>query len=226
MLDKRKNYYLVFDVETAPIDNTIESVEPKNMLVYDLGYMIVDKQGNIYKQESLIIKEIFFNNDLMRSAYYYNKVPLYFDSIINQESEVVDFATAKKRFFKDFYSYGCKACVAYNARFDFYALHVTSQKILGNYFFPYDFEVWDALKMARDIMKQRPTYKRFCEHHNFMTRHKKPQPQMKAETVYRYITNNPNFIESHTGLQDTAIEKEIFTFCLRQHKKMRKRLWG
>jgi hypothetical protein len=80
--------------------------------------------------------------------------------------------------------------------------------------------------MVRDIMKQRPTYKRFCESHNFMTRHKKPQPQMKAETVYRYITNNPNFIESHTGLQDTAIEKEIFTFCLRQHKKMRKRLWG
>ena len=54
-----------------------------------------------------------------------------------------------------------------------------------------------------------------------MTRNKIPRPQMKAEVIYRYITGNNTFIESHTGLEDCMIEKEIFAKCCRQHKKMR-----
>ena len=50
-IDKRKNYILVLDVETAG------DVE-KNPLCYDIGFVVADKQGNIYEQFSYAIEEI------------------------------------------------------------------------------------------------------------------------------------------------------------------------
>jgi hypothetical protein len=43
-----------------------------------------------------------------------------------------------------------------------------------------------------------------------------------AETVYAYITQNAEFNESHTGLQDVLIEVQIMAHCFRQHKSMDK----
>lgn len=45
---------------------------------------------------------------------------------------------------------------------------------------------------------------------------------LRAEILYKYITNTPDFIESHTGLEDVMIEYKIFVHCCRQHKKMEK----
>ena len=47
-------------------------------------------------------------------------------------------------------------------------------------------------------------------------------PRFTAEIIYQYITDNPTFIESHTGLEDVEIERQILAWCKRQHKKMRK----
>lgn len=58
-IDKRKNYILVLDVETAG------DVE-KNPLCYDIGFVVADKQGNIYEQFSYAIEEIFDDSALMR----------------------------------------------------------------------------------------------------------------------------------------------------------------
>jgi response regulator RpfG family c-di-GMP phosphodiesterase len=44
--------------------------------------------------------------------------------------------------------------------------------------------------------------------------------------IYRYIKKDTSFIESHTGLEDTLIEKEILAYCIKQHKKMDKLLFG
>ena len=40
-----------------------------------------------------------------------------------------------------------------------------------------------------------------------------------------YENGNNDFVESHTGLEDVLIEKEIFAKCMAQHKKMRKNVW-
>jgi hypothetical protein len=50
-------------------------------------------------------------------------------------------------------------------------------------------------------------------------------PRFTAEILYRYITDNLEFTESHTGLEDTLIEKEIFAYCVRQKKKMQRTYW-
>ena len=45
-----------------------------------------------------------------------------------------------------------------------------------------------------------------------------------AECAYQYITNNLDFTESHTGLEDVKIEIEIMRECFRQKKKMDKKI--
>ena len=39
-----------------------------------------------------------------------------------------------------------------------------------------------------------------------------------AETCYRFFKGNDDFIESHTAIDDTEIESEIFTEILRRTK--------
>lgn len=227
-MDKRKSYYIILDTETAPFDNTIKEVDSKNMVTYDIGFCVVDKKGNVYESHSYIIKEIFFNNNLMRSAYYYNKVPQYLSDIIKGDRIVESFFNVQKILFDIFEKWNCKAIISHNAIFDYNSLTTTLQYLTNKqvYYFPYNFPYWDSLKMARDVLKTRKTYKNFCEKYNFMTKHKKPRPQLKAEVIYKFLTNNPDFIESHTGLEDCLIENEIVKYCFNSHKKMRKELFN
>lgn len=227
-MDKRKNYYIVLDTETTPLDSTIEDVSPKNMLVYDVGFAVVDKKGNVYESYSYVIEEIFCQANLMENAFYKSKMPLYIKDIANGNRILESFQIVISKLFSTFKKYNCKAIMAHNALFDYYSITYTAKYIFGSpkaYVFPYNFPFWDTLKMSRDVLKTRKTYRNFCEKHNLMTKHKVPQPQMKAETIYKYLTQNPNFVESHTGLEDVMIEKEIFSYCINSHKKMRKELF-
>ena len=63
-----------------------------------------------------------------------------------------------------------------------------------------------------------PLYKRFCIDNGYI--YNKTVPRMTAEIIYRFISNRDNFVERHTGLEDVMIEKEIFAYLKRQHKKM------
>ena len=124
--------------------------------------------------------------------------------------------------------YDCQFVVAHNARFDYRACNNAQRwttKSKYRYFFPKDIEIWDTLKMARDVLGKMPTYIDFCFENGFVTKHQTPQPQFTAEVIYRYITKNVDFVEEHKGLEDVEIEIEIFKYLVRQHKPMRKNLF-
>jgi hypothetical protein len=48
---------------------------------------------------------------------------------------------------------------------------------------------------------------------------------LTAEILYRYITGNLEFEESHTGLEDVDIERQILAYCFAKHKAMAKGAW-
>jgi hypothetical protein len=79
------------------------------------------------------------------------------------------------------------------------------------------------MKSARQILAKSRNYKKFCEDNNYLT--KNNRPNCKAETVYRYITQNNDFVESHTGLEDVLIEAEILKTCFKRHKKMNTKIY-
>ena len=81
-MDKRINYRAVIDTETCPLDKDYEEVTPFNMLVYDIGWCIVDKRGNTYCKKSYVVIDVFIKcKNLMKSAYYSNKIPTYWKDI-------------------------------------------------------------------------------------------------------------------------------------------------
>lgn len=215
-IDRRKNYYLTIDTETT---NGFD-----DPIVYDIGGVVHDKKGNVMESFSFIIYETFYGmKDLMQSAYYADKIPMYQEQIDKGERKVVKFSTAKFYIKELCEKYNIKAIVAYNMRFDYRATtrsqrYITKSKY--RFFLPYGIELWDSMKMAKDTICKQWTYKEWCYQNGYLT--KNGRVRATAEIVYKYISGNHNFTESHTGLEDCMIEKEIFAKCFAQHKPMRK----
>ena len=226
-IDRRIAYRVVLDTETCPLDKDFEGVDPNNMWVYDVGYAIVDKRGKVYRERSFINADIFLNEKLlMNSSYYANKIPQYWEDIKSGKRVLTSFYNIRKTLLEDIAEFEVEEIYAYNMRFDYLSLNNTERwltKSQYRYFLTKDLVICDIMKMARDVIAPMPTYKRFCEEHGYIT--KNNRVQLKAETVYKFITKDLDFIESHTGLEDVMIEKEILAYCYRQHKAMRKKLW-
>lgn len=217
-MDKRRHYFLVIDVETA---NTLE--QP---FVYDIGGVVCDKAGNIYETFSYIIRDIFINeSELMKSAYYAEKIPTYWNDIWNHKRTLTTFYKARQHILKLMNQYNISDVCAYNAHFDLTALNTTQRwlsKSKYRYFFPYNTNIMCIWNMACQTLCQRKTYKDFCET-NFLVSNKKDSPDAKnystsAETIYKYLTLNPNFEEEHKGYDDAVIESYILYRCYRSHK--------
>ncbi len=218
-MDKRISYFLVLDTETA---NSMD-----DPMMYDIGGAIVDKRGHVYESFSFVIYDVFCaDRALFDTAYYAAKRPMYEAQIARGERRIVGIYTARRHIHALCEKWNVKAIIAHNARFDYKSTNYTLRYITKSktrYFLPYGVPVWDTLKMAQDTICKQPTYKRWCERNGYLQKNGKPRAT--AEILYRYITLNNDFIESHTGLEDVLIEKEIFVRCVRQHKKMRKSVW-
>ena len=226
-IDRRIAYRIVLDTEACPVDKELNEVVPTNMWTYDCGWAVVDKRGKVYKVRSFVNADIFLGEkDLMQSAYYANKILQYWEDIKSGKRVLTSFHNIRQTLLADIAEFEVKEIYAHNMRFDYGTLNTTQRwltKSKYRYFFPKDLVVCDTLKMARDVIAKMPTYKRFCEEHGFIT--KNGQASLKAETLYKFISKDLDFIESHTGLEDVMIEKEILAYCYKQHKAMRKKLW-
>ena len=86
-------------------------------------------------------------------------------------------------------------------------------------------EYYDTLKMARDTICKEPTYLEFCMANGYMTKHKTPRARATAEILYRFITGNLEFEESHTGLEDATIEGEILAYIYAHYDNFKKKLY-
>ena len=63
-----------------------------------------------------------------------------------------------------------------------------------------------------NILINTKEYYEYCKANNFIT--EKGNLKKSAEVVYGYITNNPNYIEEHTALEDSKIEATILQVLL------------
>lgn len=227
-IDYRRHYVLVLDTETANTARTEDGkLDTSSVLMYDCGWSIVDTKGNVYKEQSFVNRDIFvYERELMQSAYYGWKIPRYVEDLRNGKRKMASTYEIRKAMLADMELYHITEVVAHNARFDRDALDTIQRwttKSKYRYWFPYGTEIWDTMKMARDVIHKMPTYRRFCEENGFLTAN--GRLSATAENLYRFIIKDPTFVESHTGLEDVQIEREIMFYCFRQHKKMRKGLY-
>lgn len=189
-----------------------ETINLEKQFIYDLGYTIADNNGDIIAKKSYIITQIFNNKELFATGYYANKLPLYNERLKNGYSKKVCWGNAMRYLANDIKKYGITEIYAYNSKFDTKAIAFMCSwygviNPLGAT------EILDIMDFIQPITTT-TDYKNFCESNGFMTKHKKPKPQQKAETLYRYLKNNVNYEEEHTGLEDSLIELEILMTAL------------
>ena len=221
--------FVVIDTETA---NTYTDEKGKtdmsDVLCYDIGFAVVDKNGYVYEAYSFCVDEIF-NSDLMETAYFRNKLPQYYEDIASGSRVVKSIMDIWATFKEVCDRYHVRIVSAHNARFDARSLNNTLRYLSGSqyrHFLPDNVTWWDTMKLANKVLGDDNEYWLFCEYYECMTTHKKPRPSYSAENIYRYISNNPEFIESHTGLEDVMIEKDILVYCLYMEPDINGKLWN
>ena len=199
--------YIMLDTETT---NSLD-----DPICYDVGFAVVDREGAIYETYSFVVAEVFLNEELMESAYFIEKVPQYWEDIKNGTRKLAKFNTIRKVLAETMKKYNTNIVIAHNARFDYRSTAKTQRYLTKSkyrYFLPYGTEVWDTLKMAREVLKNDVAYDNFCYNNNYVT--KRGCKRFTAEILYRFFTGDNDFVESHTGLEDVTIEKVIFAECM------------
>ena len=199
--------YIVLDTETT---NSLD-----DPIAYDIGFAVIDEYGTVYETYSYVIADVFLDKDLMASAYFADKIPQYWEDIKKGTRKLAKFNTIRKVLAETMKKYNTNIVIAHNARFDYRSTAKTQRYLTKSkyrYFLPYGTEVWDTLKMAREVLKNDVDYDNFCYNNNYVT--KRGCKRFTAEILYRFFTGDNEFVESHTGLEDVTIEKVIFAECM------------
>ena len=189
-----------------------ETISLEKPFVYDLGYVIVNDNGDIIAKKSYVISQVWNNKELFATAYYADKKPLYYARLKSGYSKKVGWGHAMRYLANDIKKYGITEIYAYNSKFDSRALNFMCAwyKVVNGLG---GIEIQDIMNFIKPITKSQD-FVNFCETNGYMTAHKTPQPQKKAETLYRYLTNNVDYEEEHTGLEDSLIELQILMTAL------------
>lgn len=145
----RKKYYLTLDTETAtlPFANEIcktakekQTVAIAKPLVYDIGWTITDRQGNIVKKENFLVQETFFVPNIFNTAYYRDKRPIYMELLEKGEIDIANWNDIVELLISDLEQ--VDLTTAYNACFDFKkAIPFTERYISALY--TTDYQRWE-----------------------------------------------------------------------------------
>lgn len=210
--------FIVLDTETT---NSLD-----DPIVYDFGWAVVDKTGKVYETYSFVVADIFLDEELMESAYFKEKISSYWEEIKSGKRTLKRFENIRKIFRKCAKENNVTKFFAHNMRFDYRSVNLTQRFLTSSkyrYFFPYGAEICDTLKMARQALKNNVDFDNFCYDNNYLT--KRGCKRYTAEILYRFLTGDNNFCESHTGLEDVLIEKEIMRFCFQEMEDVDIHLW-
>ena len=210
---KKERYLMFIDTETIGTLNVKESVLP-----FEIGMKILDTENNkIVKEKSYLVRKFFNNKFIMLSTFSATKYPNYFEKLENDKRyKTMSVNDISKDIEKTISRYGIKIMVAHNGNFD-----KTAMSRLFNEFGvenPFEkIDLLDTMEISKIITFSKD-YTNFClenkdnlnsmKDSNFITN--SGRVRTTAQAIYCYLTQNPDFQEAHTGLEDIDIEIEIF----------------
>ena len=210
-IDKRHHYFLAIDTETCG------SLEKP--LVYDLGARVMDSRGGIYEEASLVLHDIYCGErELMKTAYYAEKLPQYEAGLRNGTWKMVKVKTAFKMIRDWMEDYGITEVIAYNTSFDCRALDNTMRHCTKyRHFFPKDTDFLDVWNMMASTLFKHKSYYEMAFANNWES----PAGNVRtnAEVGYAFISGVEDFKERHTALEDVKIETALFLACYHKTKK-------
>lgn len=203
-----KKFYMVLDTETVA----------DARVPYDVAWVIVDREGNIYERFNGLVAEVLENPTLRylvrKDSFSKRKAGFYLDE---EHAPIMPFEHILCTYDYHVHVYD-PVVVAYNAAFDIKVLNNYAKVLCGIPFFANDAEVWDLWNMALNTICDSSNYVRWCIDHGFIT--EKGNISCSAEAVYSYLFADGNFAEEHTALADCEIEAAILQKVFNRKQKL------
>lgn len=197
----------------------------QNKRPYNVGYIVADRNGKIYKRRSFAFLFTIWENicEALRVNQAVDMAKKNIQEILQDANKpfwqkkykCISEQTFAKTFSRDIQRYKVKRIFAYNVQFDKRAIF----NLIGAESFESLNVQWcDIISGILTTKLLTKNYIKWCFTNGFTT----PTgiASYKAEIVYRYLTGKLNFEEEHTGLADVLIEYEILLAAFKTHKKL------
>lgn len=199
----QKKVYCTLDTETAGgLDNP---------LLFHIAGIIHDRQGRQIATFNYLAADRI--EEARQSEFFKDKFYLYDEMIANGTGSLVANANIAVwntlemlKYFK------VDTLCAYNSHFDL--CRTEARRLLEKG----DFEFIDIWLACLETLANRQDFQSFARKHNLITQSGK-YLSTSAETVYGFLTNNPNYQEQHTAFEDSLIEKTILETIWNTHKR-------
>ena len=214
---KNEKYLMFIDTETIGTLTCKESVLP-----FEIGMKIYDTDTQkIVKEKSYLVRKFFNNKFIMLSSFSASKYPNYFEKLDTDKRyktySVKEIADNMARLIN---RYNIRVMVAHNGNFDKTAIaRLFNEFGIDNPLRKVD--LLDTMELSKVITFSK-SYVDYCLAHKDRLNQMKQscfitnggRVRTTAQAIYCYITNNSQFEEAHTGLEDIDIEIEIFKYSL------------
>lgn len=203
MLPKR---IIVLDTETISIDKPY---------IYDLGFIVAELDENlkyqVIYQSQQVIQQIYDNKALFATAYYESKRKIYTSMMKGRKAKKIKYGFALRNLMLVAEQFEVNDILAYNSPFDKRALNFTTNFFkLKN---ELDNKNWlDIHAIANNYIHKHKEYIEYAT--NLEWFNTSGYLQTNAEKTFAFLTNNKDFKEEHTSLQDCLIELDILNSCI------------
>lgn len=191
---------VVFDTETTSLEKPF---------CYNIGYNIYNAERERVVARSYVVEQVWHNLPLFSSAYYAEKRPIYVAAMRARQTIMDKFGYICRQMARDFREHDVTIAFAYNSAFDEKVFDFNCDWFKCTN--PFDtIPIKDIRPLAIKCFVD-DKYKAFCEEHGYFT--ESGNYSTTVETMFRYITHNPDFVEEHTALADTEVESFILRLC-------------
>ena len=199
---------MVLDTETCDLAGN----------VYDVGYTIANRKGEIVTQYNALVSEIFTDASKMMGAFYAKKLFTHYAPMLDAGTiRLQSWADIVAQMQNDAETFGVNVLAAYNLGFDRRVMRQTNA-LLGNGPILPKIEMLDIWQFACETKLSTATYKQIARCNGWVS--DKGNIRTGAEYAYRFCSGDFGFIEDHTALSDAIIETDILTACYASKKRV------
>ena len=201
---------MVLDTETVGLEGH----------VYDVGYAITNKRGDIALERNWLVEENFTNPKKMMGAFYADKLFTHYAPMLERGEMVrLPWMDIIEQLRSDIMEFDVDVVCAYNLAFDRRVIRQTPELLGdGSKVLPQMVDLLDIWRFACETKLSQVAYSRIARAQDWVS--DAGNIRTGAQYAYRFCSGDFGFIEDHTALSDARIETEILAECFRQKKRV------
>lgn len=211
---KTRNNIMVLDTETVGTFG--------KPLIHDIGFTIVDKHFKVLHKDRFLVAELHKDGRwILDTSEFYNQYKDTYNHARKVE-KIRYWSEIAETIVKLIREYKVSTISAYNLQFDFKAIMYTEQMFnrtkqsLAKVLNQKTKNLLCIYNLACETILQSKEYHAFAEENGYIS--EAGNIRTNAEVCYRYITKNPDHVESHTALSDAEEETEILYYITKNVK--------